>query len=271
MLLRTYPGRSIRRLVALIAVGMVTTACSSASGPGSPIRTNPPEPTTQSATPTAIAPAVVRTSLPTPRPRAPSISTPYVPVLPQSIHSYINLNDFIAEAQINVNDFWLHQWFPLEQPYAPPQVTLMQPGQEMPCGGGLTQWTSFYCPSERAIYLYQPALQSVNSSAGYAAMYAMLAHEWTHHVQLIIGVPPVRPQLELQADCGSGMFLAAAWPHMADSDLQPVRRMLSTTPTDTIHGTPAQRVQAFDDGYRLGAAVECGLILPSEPYRAVLG
>jgi predicted metalloprotease len=90
-------------------------------------------------------------------------------------------------------------------------------------------------------------------------MYAVLAHEWTHHVQFILRVPSDSPQRELQADCGSGMFLAAAWPHMAPSDLDPLRRMLASNPSDTLHGTPAQRLAAFDDGYLRGASAQCGL------------
>ena len=214
----------------------------------------------QGSTPSPIAPAaVVPTSQPTPRPPTPSVSTPYVPVLPWSIHTYPSLEAFIAEAQTNVNDYWLHQPFPANRPYAPPRVELMQPGQSVPCAARLTQWTSFYCPTERTIYLYQPGLQIGNSWAGYAAMYATLAHEFTHQVQFILGVPQVEPQLELQADCGSGMFLAAAWPDMAQSDLEPLRRLLATTPSDAAHGTPTQRLAAFDNGYQRGAADHCGL------------
>lgn len=163
----------------------------------------------------------------------------------------------MSDAQTNVNDYWLHQPFPTDRPYTAPRVTLMQPGQSVPCAVGLTQWTSFYCPSERTIYLYQPGLTAGKTAAGYAGMYVMLAHEWTHHVQFILRVPQSMPQFELQADCGAGMFLAAGWPRMAPSDLQALRRLLSTT--DTRHGTPAQRLGAFDDGYLRGTVDHCGL------------
>jgi predicted metalloprotease len=216
----------------------------------------------QGSTPAPTPPAVVvPTSQPTPRPPAPSVSTPYVPVLPQSIHTYPNLDAFIADAQSNVNDYWLHQPFRADRPYTAPRVTLMQPGVPVPCAAELKHWTSFYCPAERTIYLYQPNLDSGNTWAGYTAMYAILAHEWTHHVQFILGVPQVNPQMELQADCGSGMFLAAAWPHMAESDLEPLRRMLGSTPSDTTHRTPAERLAAFDSGYTNGSVDHCNLPL----------
>jgi predicted metalloprotease len=218
----------------------------------------------QGGTPAPTPPAVVApTPQPTPRPPAPSVSTPYAAVLPQSIHSYPSLDAFVADAQSNVNDYWLHQPFPADRPYTAPRVTLMQPGQPVPCAAGMKEWTSFYCPSEQSIYLDPKNLDSGNSWAGYAAMYAILAHEWTHHVQFILGVPQVDPQLELQADCGSGMFLAAGWPSMAPSDLDPLRRMLDGSASDTSHGTPAQRLASFDDGYTRGTVDHCGLPVTS--------
>jgi predicted metalloprotease len=96
----------------------------------------------------------------------------------------------------------------------------MQPGIPVPCAAGLKEWTSFYCPNERTIYLLQQNLTAGNAWAGYPAMYQDLAHEWTHHVQFLLHVPDIAPQFELQADCGSGMFLAAAWPGMSSSDLE---------------------------------------------------
>lgn len=90
-------------------------------------------------------------------------------------------------------------------------------------------------------------------------MVAALSHEWTHHAQFLSHVQYAVPDYELQADCGSGMFLATGWPTMFDSDLQPVRRMIATNPSDAAHGAPAQRLAAFDDGYLDGTVTHCGL------------
>src|SRR5262249_28098873 len=150
--------------------------------------------------------------------------------------------------------------FPADRQYSAPRVSLMQPGVPVPCAAALKQWTSFYCPAERTIYLYQPSLDSGNSQAGYAGMHAVLAHEWTHHVQFILGVAQVDPQIELQADCGAGLFLAAGWPDMARSGLPPPPRMLPG-PSDPDHGPPPQGLSCFDAGYLHGAAAHCELPL----------
>jgi predicted metalloprotease len=209
-------------------------------------------PSSNNGTPLPAAPS-------TAHPAAPAVITPYMPVLPGSIHTYLTLDAFLSDAQTNINDYWLHQPFPRDRPYTAPRATLMQPGQPVPCATGLTQWTTFYCPNERTIYLYQPVLLAGNMAAGYAGMYAILAHEWTHHVQFILRVPQSGSQFELQADCGSGMFLAAGWPGMAPSALESLRRMLNSSTTDTLHGTPAQRLAAFDGGYLHGTVDHCSL------------
>jgi hypothetical protein len=56
-----------------------------------------------------------RPPVPAPRPAVAAVTTPYVPVLPQSIHTYSSLDAFVADAQTNVNDYWLHQPFPADR------------------------------------------------------------------------------------------------------------------------------------------------------------
>jgi predicted metalloprotease len=77
-------------------------------------------------------------------------------------------------------------------------------------------------------------------------------------VQFLSHVDYAVPDHELQADCGSGRFLAAGRPALSDSDLQPVRRMIATNPSDAAHGTPSQRLAAFDDGYLDETVTHCG-------------
>jgi hypothetical protein len=193
----------------------------------------------------------------------PAILTPFVPALPQSLRSCSSWDDFLKDARTNVDDYWLHQPFPFARPYSSPTIALIQPGEPVPCGALASQRTSFYCQTDRTIYLDQQSYGWANSWAGYAGLYQALAHEWTHHVQYLLGVPTEgkTPDFELQADCGSGMFLAAAWPTLPDGDLQALRRMLASTSSDPLHGSPEQRVAAFDDGYLRGPSNHCGLPL----------
>jgi predicted metalloprotease len=202
-----------------------------------------------------VAPPAAPTAVAAPRAQ---VEQPYVASLPQSIGTYATLNAFVADARANVNDYWMHVPFPSTRPYAAPDVVLVRQGVAAGPGNCTPRPTSFYCPLNRTIYLYEPGLQSGNTWAGYAGMYAMVGHEWTHHVQFLLGVPEVTPQFELQADCGSGMFLRAGWPQLGETDLEAVHRMLSL-PSDAEHGTPAQRLAAFEAGYKHGADDACGL------------
>ena len=162
--------------------------------------------------------------------------------------------EFVADAEKVINDYWRRQTFPRDRPYSSPRVTeepftcLKDPTRE-----------SGYCSLNQTIYVDWPEMAQAQDAAGSAGMYAVLAHEWTHHVQFILGVSNNFPQRELQADCGAGMFLAANWPRLASGDLEAVRSMFSNFPVDPAHGTAAQRSSAVEDGFRRGAADHCGL------------
>jgi hypothetical protein len=67
---------------------------------------------------------------------------------------------------------------------------------------------AFYCPADEWIVYDEEFLRDFESSAGPFAPSAILAHEWGHHIQNLIGVSEYDIQDELQADCFSGMYLA---------------------------------------------------------------
>lgn len=67
---------------------------------------------------------------------------------------------------------------------------------------------AFYCPADEWIVYDEDFLRDFESSAGPFAPSAILAHEWGHHIQSLIGTSEYDIQEELQADCFSGMYLA---------------------------------------------------------------
>jgi hypothetical protein len=242
-----------RRVAAVLAVAIVLWLAGHAAGLNAPPAPGP-----------AAAPATSAMPMPTPAPAdAPAIATPYVPPLPGALRNYTGLDDFVTEAQAQLDDYWRHRPFPARHPYATPRVVLWHAGDPTPCGPSGPVTTSFECGMERTIVMDAPAWERANSWAGYAGLYQALAHEWTHHVQSLLGVSTRNGGLdiELGADCGSGLFMAAAWPDMAQSDLDALRRLLLSTPSDAVHGTPEQRLAAFDAGYWNGATASCGLPL----------
>jgi len=67
---------------------------------------------------------------------------------------------------------------------------------------------AFYCRADEWIVYDEDFLRGFESSAGPFAPAAILAHEWGHHIQNLIGTGEFDLQDELQADCFAGMYLA---------------------------------------------------------------
>ena len=62
-----------------------------------------------------------------------------------------------------------------------------------------------YCPLDDSVYYSVPLGQDIQASVGDYAWITILAHEWGHHVQVLLGIEPALTiDRELQADCLSG-------------------------------------------------------------------
>lgn len=127
-------------------------------------------------------------------------------------------------------------WLPILQraglPYIPP-------GLEVPAGSTATtpctgnegrSFAAFYCPRNHTIYMPFGTLQTDVYGAHPGVYLAVLAHEFGHHVQSVSGIweaywdarydagadteagLELSRRAELQAQCFSGMFLAATYP-----------------------------------------------------------
>jgi predicted metalloprotease len=122
---------------------------------------------------------------------------------------------------------------------------------------------AFYCRTSNSIYYDDNFLRKVYSEEGDYAAVSILAHEWGHLVQSQLGL--LDNQLlvyrELQADCFSGAFAQ----HLNQPgklevfDFEEVAKLRFSAGkknirwTDTsVHGTPTQRITAFEDGARFG-------------------
>jgi len=149
--------------------------------------------------------------------------------------------------------------------------------------GVATAEPAFYCAKDRTIYLDSSLLVQAPFQAGDGdiAVAVSIAHEWTHHVQRLLGLrrslTPSGPAdflpeyLELQADCGAGAWLwSLSSSHQSDAWDAPLAADFFGTIGDPIstpyavnaHGTDPQRVAAFQAGLAGGRyAVDCQLPL----------
>jgi predicted metalloprotease len=160
------------------------------------------------------------------------------------------------------------------------------------CGQASSQTGPFYCPLDQLVYFDLEFLtqlqQSFDATGDLAAQY-IVAHEYGHHVQNVLGIneevrraqqsDPQRANqysvaLELQADCFAGAWaadVAARGMFDDDAEIEEALNAAAAVGDDAIqqktqgrvdpeswtHGSSAQRVEWFNRGYRTGDPQQC--------------
>jgi uncharacterized protein len=166
------------------------------------------------------------------------------------------------------------------------------------CGAASSGTGPFYCPADKRVYIdlafYQQLQTDFGAEGGLFVDAYVIAHEYGHHVQDLLGTEAkVRPgqtgptsgsvRLELQADCYAGVWAkhASTVPDASGqpliSDITPddinraldaasrigddyIQRNLGGGQVDTskfTHGTSAQRQHWFTTGYQTGEPTSC--------------
>ncbi len=180
--------------------------------------------------------------------------SPHQPVRAQSLEATLEV------AHQHLNQVWIEQFRRLGQSWIPPQAFWYETPIQTPCGI-MGRGNAQYCPRNHAIYLHHSFLRQVSHRAGEFAAVTVLAHEYGHAVQALLNLEwmnqyPV--QEELQADCFAGVYARAAGAQgfLEAHDLQAARRQsyLSGDPVFHwgSHGTPLQRLGAFQLGFNRG-------------------
>jgi predicted metalloprotease len=156
------------------------------------------------------------------------------------------------------------------------------------CGVGQTSAGPFYCPGDAHIYLdlsfFNELSQRFGAPGEFARAY-VIAHEYGHHIQNILGVMDRRGgpsrgadsasvRTELQADCYAGVWAYHANQQFAilqNGDVEGALRAASSVGDDTLqkenqgyivpdsftHGSSAQRVRWFQRGLEGGRIEAC--------------
>ena len=122
-------------------------------------------------------------------------------------------------------------WGQLLKGYTRPNLRLFKGSVDTACGPATSDVGPFYCPGDKVVYIdtdfFEVLVDQFGSSGGPLAQEYVIAHEYGHHVQNLlgdIGRAQQGPQgsqgnsvrTELQADCYAGV-----WAHYAAITKQP--------------------------------------------------
>ncbi|WP_427007661.1 KPN_02809 family neutral zinc metallopeptidase [Pseudarthrobacter sp. H2] len=198
----------------------------------------------------------------------------------------------------SLNAFWPDYLAKYNKKYPRPETVIFTGGTNTGCGAATSEVGPFYCPADTTAYFdpgfFQELVDRFGSSGGPLAQEYVVAHEFGHHVQNLLGnldraqQDPQGPQsgavrVELQADCYAGL-----WAHYAtttkdpktgqpfldplkEKDLQDALSAASAVGDDRIqkaatgrvspeswtHGSSSQRQKWFNRGYTTGDINQC--------------
>jgi predicted metalloprotease len=136
-------------------------------------------------------------------------------------------------------------------------VVLFEERTPTACGAGETAFGPFYCDADERIYLDLSFLRAID---GELARAYVVAHELGHHVQKLRGTAKQGVDLELEADCLAGWWMAdeRARGHLAGGDIDAALSEASAVGDDRLcpactrdqwtHGSSDQRMRAVRAG-----------------------
>lgn len=199
-------------------------------------------------------------------------------------------------ADINsIENFWRQQ---LGSRYTQTRTVFFSGSAQTGCGSATSGSGPFYCPADKLVYIdlsfFTTLQQQFGAQGGLFVDAYVLAHEYGHHVQDILGTSSqVRAgatgptsgsvRLELQADCYAGTWAqhaesvptASGKPLITQITADDISRALDTAgrigddfiqrtlggghvdPNSYTHGSSAQRQKWFTTGYSSGDPRTC--------------
>jgi uncharacterized protein len=201
----------------------------------------------------------------------------------------------------SIQDYWtdaLPQTF--GQPYQQARTVFFAQAVNSGCGAADSGVGPFYCPADSQVYIdltfYQELANRFGASGEFAQPY-VLAHEYGHHIQNLLGTSDevsraqqrdpenaneYSVRLELQADCLAGVWTKHAtetadasgrplFTQLTQQDIQQALEAAAAIGDDAIqrkgggrvdpeaftHGSSAQRQQWFTQGFDRGDGRAC--------------
>ena len=200
---------------------------------------------------------------------------------------------FVSTVLASTEDVWSQIFQQAGASYTPPRLVLYRGVTPTACGTGQAAMGPFYCPGDRKVYLDMDFFDTMSRQLGAPGEFArayVVAHEVGHHVQNLQGITgkvdamrgrisqtqqnALSVRVELQADCYAGIWAnksqqAKNWldqgdiesalnaaNHIGDDTLQRQQGGV-VRPDSFTHGSSAQRVRWFTQGYKTGNVQAC--------------
>jgi predicted metalloprotease len=201
------------------------------------------------------------------------------------------LTDFVRFVVADVQDSWARSFAEAGLQYEETQLVLFRQATQTGCGTGQSATGPFYCPLDKKVYLdlvFFRELQSRFGAPGDFAQAYVIAHEFGHHVQNLLGVSDdvrsaqqedpgnaneLSVRLELQADCFAGIWAHSAFEEnlLESGDLEEGLAAAAAVGDDRIqseatgrvdeesftHGSSEQRTEWFQKGFESGDPNSC--------------
>jgi predicted metalloprotease len=198
-----------------------------------------------------------------------------------------DLREFAGFVVDDVQDSWARLFAEAGQRYQPTTLVLFTQATSSGCGSASAASGPFYCPLDRKVYLDLGFFRELRSRFGAPGDFAqayVIAHEFGHHVQNLLGIADdvrrgqrehpdeaneLSVRLELQADCLAGVWAFSAYDEgllesgdleeglaaaaaVGDDRIQP-----GSSPERWTHGSSEQRVAWFREGFERGDLNDC--------------
>ena len=210
----------------------------------------------------------------------------------EGVTSATDQGKFIACVETNVQSFWTRELPQMNGAYHPARLVLFTEATPSGCGEASAATGPFYCPPDQKVYLdlgfFDELHRRFHAKGGDFAEAYVVAHEYGHHVQKLLGIEgrmreaerahpsdrnALSVRLELQADCFAGVWGHSAYEKgkvasdeiaqaldaaasVGDDRIQKQMRG-RVNPESFTHGSAAERQKWFETGMDGGDPKRC--------------
>ena len=200
---------------------------------------------------------------------------------------------YLKKVRTVLNEYWGSEFKASNQTFTPAGLVIFDaPTQTGGCGVGTPEAGPFYCPGDSKMYIDFDFYAKLEKQLGFNGDFAMayvVAHEYGHHIQNLLGinqqvqdqsrgasqneVNALSVKTELQADCFAGAWAKSAYEDkrleagdfdeaigaakaVGDDAIQRQTRG-TVDKSEWTHGSSADRQKWFKTGYETGDPSQC--------------